>query len=116
MKTLGGAKKRSLKKIEKQQRLQAKKQQREQRRRKSESKVPEKKIGGISIPNLEGKDLTEELSKMKAITPYVVASRYDIKLSTAKNMLEMLERRGLIQLVTGNTNLKLYRFGGSVQA
>jgi len=113
---MGGAKKKSLAQAEKQQELQAKKEQGEQRKRKSEDKVPEKKIGGVYIPSLEGKGFAEELSKMKAITPYSVASKYNVRLSVAKEMLEALEKRGLIQLVAANTNLKLYRFGNRAPA
>jgi len=71
---------------------------------------------GITIPNLAANDLAEELSKMKAITPYSVAAGYNIRLSAAKDMLETLEKRGLIQLVAGNSNLKLYKFGSGVSA
>lgn len=108
---LGGAKKRSLKQTEKQQGLRTKKLQKDQRRTGSDSKTFDKKRWGIDIPSLSDKDLAGDLSKMKAITPYMVASKYDVRLSTAKNMLETLEKRGLIQLVAVNSNLKLYRFG-----
>ena len=110
---MGGAKKKSLAQTEKQQKLQTKKQQREPSK-KSQSKVFEKQIGGIDIPNLEGIDVSEELSKMKAITPYAVASKYSLRISIAKNLLKLLEKRGLVKLIAGNSNLKLYRFVGSI--
>ena len=111
MKSLGGAKKRSLKQIERQQRLRTKKQQQEPRRR-SGSNVLDRRIGGVSLPGIEDKELVGELSKMKAITPYMVASRYDVRLSVAKNLLDSLQQRGLIQLMARNSNLKLYQFAG----
>ena len=111
MRLLGGAKKRSLKQTEKQQELRTKKLQKDQRRTRSDSKTFNKKRWGIDISSLSDKDLAGDFSKMKAITPYLVASKYDVRLSTAKNLLETLEKRGLIQLVAMNSNLKLYRVG-----
>lgn len=112
MRLLGGAKKRSLKQAEKQQELRTQKLQKDQRRTRSDSKTFDKKRWGIDIPSLNDKDLAGDLSKMKAITPYMVASKYDVRLSIAKNLLETLEKRGLLQLVAVNSNVKLYRFGG----
>lgn len=111
MRAVGGAKKRSLKQAEKQQALRAKKLQKTQRKTRSDASSFDKKRWGIDIPSLSDKNLAGDLSKMKAITPYMVASKYDVRLSTAKTLLETLNQRGLIQLVAVNSNLKLYRFG-----
>jgi small subunit ribosomal protein S25e len=108
---MGGAKKRSLKQAEKQQTLRTKKIEKTQRKTRSDSPTFDKKRWGIDIPSLSDKNLAGDLSKMKAITPYLVASKYDVRLSTAKALLETLDQRGLIQLVAVNSNLKLYRFG-----
>jgi ribosomal protein S25 len=48
---------------------------------------------------------------MKAITPYTLATKYNIKLSAAKMVLKTLEQKGLIQLVAANKNLKVYQPG-----
>jgi small subunit ribosomal protein S25e len=112
VKSMGSAKKRSLKQMERQQTLRTRKQQQEPRKRKSNANTADKRIGGASLPGVEDKELIGELSKMKAITPYMVASRYDVRLSVAKNLLGSLQRRGLIQLMAGNSNLKLYQFTG----
>jgi small subunit ribosomal protein S25e len=109
---LGGAKKRSLNQIERQQKLRTKKQQQEPRKKRSGSNVLDRRIGGVSLPGVEDKELVGELSKMKAITPYMVASRYDVRLSVAKNLLDSLQQRGLIQLMARNSRLKLYQFSG----
>ena len=97
----------SLKQAERQQTLRERRQRGDQRRR--GEAPPEKKRGGIELPNLNGKAIVAELSKMNAITPYSLANKYDIRLSTAKDMLHQLERRGLVQLVASNNNIKLYR-------
>jgi ribosomal protein S25 len=46
---------------------------------------------------------------MKALTPYTVATRFDLRLSVAKDFLEDLERRGIVEYVSGSKNLKVYK-------
>jgi len=106
---MGGAKKKSLAQAEKQQDLQSQKPD----KKKSAKQQMEKKISGIDISNIKEKELDVELSKMKAITPYTIATRYNLKLSIAKDLLESLERLGKIQQVAGSSNLKVYKFGSS---
>jgi len=108
---MGGAKKRSLKQIERQQSLRSKKQQQEPRKR-SDVTASDRLRGGVGLPGVEDKELVAELSKMKAITPYMVASRYDVRLSVARDLLNSLQQRGVVQLMAGNSNLKLYQFTG----
>ncbi len=93
------------------------KQQQIQSKREAESaaakkggkgKPPEKKASGIGLPNVESKELLEELSKMRAVTPYGVASRFNVKLSVAKDILEELERRRVVQQVGGNSRIRIY--------
>jgi len=38
-----------------------------------------------------------------------VASRFNIRISAAKDLLEQLEDNGTVQLVSGNHNIKIYR-------
>ena len=112
MKSLGSAKKRSLKQMERQQTLRTKKQKQEPRKKRTSANILNHRTEGASLPGVEDKELIGEISKMKAITPYMVASRYDVRLSVAKNLLDSLQQRGLIQLMARNSNLKLYRFTG----
>lgn len=100
----------SLKQAEKQQTLRDQKMQGNQRRRRSD--LPDKQRLGIDIPDLQGKATSEDLKKMKAITPYALASKYDIRLSKAKDMLYILEKRGLVSMVASTNNLKVYRYVG----
>jgi len=110
---MGGAKKKSLAQAEKQQDLQSQKQEKQQDKKKTPKQM-EKKISGIDISNIKEKELDAELSKMKAITPYSLATRYGLKLSIAKDLLESLERLGKIQQVAGSSNLKVYKFGSQM--
>ncbi len=109
---MGGAKKKSMAQAEKQQTLQSTKQ--EKTDKKKASKPAEKKLGGIDLPNVKDKELMAELMKMKAITPYSVATRYNLKIGIAKDLLENLEKGGNIQRVAGNSALRIYRFGAPV--
>ena len=50
----------------------------------------------------------DEILKMRVITPSAVASRYDIRVSTAKRLLENLQQRGQLQLIVDTRRLKVY--------
>jgi small subunit ribosomal protein S25e len=103
---MGGSKKKSMKQIE---RAQTSKEPKEKEVKKSKSPVVEKKFGGINAPDVANPDFISELGKMKAITPYAVASRYGLRLSIAKDFLEDLSHRGVIQYVGGHARLRIYR-------
>ena len=105
---MGGAKKLTLAQVGKRQQQQATKQEQKQKSAKTKE-TAEKKVGGIDLKNVSEKELIAELTKMKAITPYQVATRYNLKISAAKNLLSMMERRGFLHIVAGNSNLRLYR-------
>lgn len=85
-----------------------------QERKKGKSKATvERKMRGISIPNVDEKSLLKDLSKLGAITPYALASKYDLRLSVAKQVLSELEKRELIKLEEGNRRIKVFRFVGA---
>jgi small subunit ribosomal protein S25e len=109
---MGGAKKLSLAQAEKQQRMQTGKQEQKPSSAKPKA-VADKKVSSIDLPDLTEKELMAELSKMKAITPYQVASRYNVKLGVAKNLLDRMEQRGYVKMVSRNANLKIYRTLGA---
>jgi len=46
---------------------------------------------------------------MKALTPYTVATRFNLRLSVAKDLLDDLAQRGVIQYVSGSKSLKIYK-------
>jgi len=84
----------------------------EEKKKKEKEKVAavkEKKPAGIMIPDIKGSKMLEELKKMRVLTPYAVASRFNLRISAAKDLLEQLESDGLVQLVSGNHNIKIYR-------
>lgn len=101
---MGGKKKLTLRQM---QRIQARKD-RERRERRLAS-ATEKKSIGIILPDIKSKKVIGELKKIRALTPYTVATRFDLRLSVAKDFLEELERRGIVEYVSGSKNLKIYK-------
>ncbi|MBS7607754.1 MAG: hypothetical protein QXL77_01920 [Candidatus Bathyarchaeia archaeon] len=104
---MGGKKKLTLKQME---RMQMRKDEEEKKKKEKEKAAPkEKKPAGILIPDIKGGRMLEELKKMRVITPYAVASKFNIRISAAKDLLEQLENDGLVQLVSGNHDIKIYK-------
>lgn len=103
---MGGKKKLSLKQME---RMQLRKDEEEKKKKEKEKAAKEKKPAGISIPDVKSGKMLEELKKMRVLTPYAVASRFNIRISAAKDLLEQLEDDGLVQLVSGNHDIKIYK-------
>ena len=50
----------------------------------------------------------DEILKMRVVTPSAVASKYDIRVSTAKRLLEKLHQRAQLRLVVDTRRLKVY--------
>ncbi len=103
---MGGKKKLSLKQME---RMQTRKAEEEKKKKEKEKAAKEKKLAGIFVPDVKGEKILEELKKMRVLTPYAVATRFNIRISAAKDFLEQLEENGLVQLVSGNHDIKIYK-------
>jgi len=103
---MGGKKKLSLKQME---RTSDKKDETQKREKKSSGLAPEKKAPGIIPPDLKNEKIIGEVKKMKALTPYTVASRFNLRLSVARDMLDELAQRGIIEYVSGSKYLKIYK-------
>jgi len=102
---MGGKKKLTLKQME---RMQEKKDEAGKRGSKSTGS-PEKKAPGIIPPDLKSEKVIGEVKKMKALTPFAIASRFNLRLSVARDMLDELAQRGIIEYVSGSKNLKIYK-------
>lgn len=98
--------KRSMRQIERQQRRKGGEEKQEKG-----GKV-EKTIGSLDIPDVSSEDLMEQLRRMKAITPNGLANQFNIKVSTAKRLLEGLTRDGVVRLASRSHNLKVYALAG----
>jgi small subunit ribosomal protein S25e len=102
---MGGKKKLSLKQME---RMQTKRDE-PKKKEKSAAARKEKKAPRIMPPNPKNEKTVRELRKLRVLTPYTVASRFDLRLSTAKDFLKQLEERGVVQLVSRSRNIKIYK-------
>ena len=60
-------------------------------------------------PDAKNDKIVAEIKKMNVLTPYAVATKYNIRISTAKGFLEQLEANGAVQLVSGSHNIKIYK-------
>lgn len=108
---MGGAKRKSLAQMEKQQVQQDKKPEPE---KKTKGKtVAEKKTAGIGMPSFDNEKIIGELSKIGALTPYSIATQFNVRLSVARDILEELERRRLVTAVGGNTRIKIFKLAAA---
>ena len=103
---MGGKKKLSLKQME---RMQEKKDEEEKKKKEKSGGPKEKKPLSIIPPDVKNEKIVSELKKMRVLTPYAVATRFNIRISAAKDFLEQLEENGTIQLVSGSHNIKIYK-------
>ena len=105
---MGGKKKLGLKQME---RMQTRKDEEEAEKKKKEKagSPKEKKAIGIIPPDVKNEKIVNEIKKMNVLTPYAVASRFNIRISAAKDFLEQLEENGAVQLVSGSHNIKIYK-------
>jgi len=106
---MGGKKKLGLKQME---RMQAKRDEESKSKDKKKEKAgPPRERRAISVipPDVKNAKIVNEVKKMKVLTPYAVASKFNIRISAAKDFLEQLEQNGAVQLVSGNHNIKIYK-------
>jgi small subunit ribosomal protein S25e len=102
---MGGKKKLTLKQAE---RMQAKRGEKKEAKPSKSPSGRERKTAGIILPNPRSEKIVNEIKKMKILTPFTVASRFNLRLSVAKDLLEELEQKGVIQFVSRSRNLKIY--------
>jgi ribosomal protein S25 len=100
----GGKKKQSLKQMTKP------KASRDQKQKNKSSGIPAaKKSLGLTMPDVNNQKVIGELKGLKVLTPSTVASRYNIRLSLANAFLKELEKRKIVEFVSGGKNLKIYK-------
>jgi small subunit ribosomal protein S25e len=100
----GGKKNKSLKQMTK---TKAPKEPKE--KEKTDAQPQAKKSLGLTMPDINNKKVMGDLKGLKVLTPSVVASRLNIRLSLAKDFLNELEKRKMVEYVSGGKNLKIYK-------
>jgi small subunit ribosomal protein S25e len=104
---MGGKKKVGIKQMEKQQ---VKEDDDKESKKKEKAGPPkEKRASSIVSPDAKNDKIVAEIKKINVLTPYAVATKYNIRISTAKDFLEQLEANGAVQLVSGSHNIKIYK-------
>ena len=106
---MGGKKKLGMKQME---RMQEKRDEEDKSKDKKKEKAglpKERRTIGVVPPDAKNEKIVNEVKKMNVLTPYAVASRFNIRISAAKDFLEQLEQNGAVQLVSGNHNIKIYK-------
>jgi small subunit ribosomal protein S25e len=105
---MGGKKKLGLKQME---RMQEKRDEEDKAKGKKEKAGPvkERRTIGVIPPDAKNEKIINEVKKMSVLTPYAVASRFNVRISAAKDFLEQLEQNGAIQLVSGSHKIKIYK-------
>ncbi len=107
---LGGAKKKSMAQMEKTQDQKGTKDEPPGQQKKGKTKaIAEKRPRGLQAPDVSDPKFLSEVQKMGAITPFAMATQYNLRLSVAKDLLEDLERRRLVRLVGGNARVRIYQ-------
>ena len=105
---MGGKKKLGLKQME---RMQARRDEEDKAKDKKKEKAAprERRTIGVAPPDVKNERNINDIKKMNVLTPYVVATKFNIRISAAKDFLEQLEQNGAVQLVAGNHNIKIYK-------
>ena len=105
---MGGKKKLGLKQME---RMQEKRDEEDKAKGKKEKAGPtkERRTIGVIPPDSKNEKIVNEVKKMNVLTPYAVASRFNVRISAAKDFLEQLEQNGAVQLVSGSHKIKIYK-------
>ena len=109
VKTLGGAKKKNMAQMDKAQGGQDKKEEGQKEKKGKGKTVAEKRPRGLAAPEVSDPKFVGEVQRMSAITPFAIATQFNLKLSVAKDLLEELERRKLVRLVGGNARIRIYQ-------
>ncbi len=105
---MGGAKKKSIISMDKSQKARDSKESTAPPAKKAPKKV-EKKIAGIDLPfDPNSKEFIGELKRLNAVTPFSLASKYNLRISIVKHLLADLEKKGILKFVSGNSRLKIY--------
>jgi len=107
----GGKKKKNITQMSKSQELEERKSQPKGKSggAGSSSSTAEKRVLGITVPNPKDKKIEKELQGMKVLTPYSLASRFNLRLSVARDFLEELQREGLVTFVSSGKGTKIYK-------
>ncbi|NPA23913.1 MAG: 30S ribosomal protein S25e [Crenarchaeota archaeon] len=96
---MGGKKKPTLSQL-------VKKMEKERDQKKAGEEKKQSKIMIIDSRTLE--EIKRDVMKMECVTPYIIASKYGLKMSTALNVLRTLKDQGVLYLVSKGHRTEVY--------
>jgi small subunit ribosomal protein S25e len=107
---MGGKKKLGLKQMERQQ-DKSDDEAKSKDKKDKKSGPPKEKRTTINIipPDVKNDKIVAEVRKMPVLTPYAIATKYNVRISAAKIFLQQLEQSGAVQLVSGSHSIKVYK-------
>lgn len=76
----------------------------------AKKEVREKTIRGIEVPPM--KELEAYLKSLSYVTPSMLAEKFKLRLSVAKDVLSQLASQGLLRLVDGTNRIRIYAVAG----
>ena len=106
---MGGKKKLGLKQMERMQEKRDEESKSKDKKKEKTAAPRERKAIGVIPPDIKNEKIVNEVKKMNVLTPYAVATRFNIRISAAKDFLEQLEQNGAIQFASGNHKIKIYK-------
>lgn len=107
---MGGKKKLGLKQMERQQSKEAAEKAAKEKKEKKAGPLKERKtIISVIPPDAKNDRIVAEIKKMPVLTPYAISTRYNVRISAAKQFLQQLEQNGAIEMVSGNHTIKVYK-------
>jgi len=99
---LGGAKKKSISQMARQQQLKD-----EAGKEKKDEK--EKRKTAPSVNELFNEnEVTKAIMELKAVTPHILAAQLNVRVGVAKRILRGMEEKGTVKLVSGSSRLRVY--------
>ncbi len=107
---MGGKKKLGLKQMERQQVKEDGEKAAKDKKDKKAGPPKERKTNiNVIPPDAKNEKIIAEIKKMPVLTPYAVSTKYNVRISAAKQFLLQLEQNGAVQLVSGNHSIKVYK-------
>jgi len=108
---MGGKKKLGLKQMERQQGKEDEAKAAKEKKEGKKAAPPEKKRTIINVipPDAKNDKVVAEVKKMPVLTPYAVSSKFNVRISAAKQFLSQLEQNGAVELVSSSHNIKVYK-------
>ena len=100
---MGGRKKPSISQLERRARREGKGKKKEEKKKVEMKLNAQGELTEVSIDHI-----VKDIKKMKYITPFVLYTRFGIKISRAKKVLKQLEEQGVIRAYDKNHRVPIY--------